>query len=118
MDRAIPLLLVTALVVGWNFFLYKQSRGRMWNPLWIAFSTTALAIVYVGAGAIGYTLDRHERFVAHTAWTGHVIWSEIGLGLLAGLVALHFWHKGLQRTRSAGHQPSARERGWPSARTD
>src|SRR4029453_9601989 len=100
MDRAIPVLVIVALVVGWNFFVYKQSGGRMWNPLWIAFSTTALAVLFVGAGAIGYTLSRHDRFVAHTAWTGHVIWSEVGIGLLAGLVAVEFWRKGLQSARS------------------
>jgi hypothetical protein len=99
MDGAIPVLVIIALVVGWNFFIYKQSGGRMWNPLWMAFSATAVAVLHVGAGAIGYTLNRHQRFVAHTPWTGHVIWSEIGIGLLAGLVAVYCWRQGLQRIR-------------------
>ena len=77
----------------------------MWNPLWIAFSLTAFAILFVGAGAMGYTLDKHDRFVAHTAWTGHVIWSEVAVGFLAGLVALHFWRKGLQRIRFVWYLP-------------
>jgi drug/metabolite transporter (DMT)-like permease len=100
MDRAIAVLLVLALVLGWNVLIYKQSGGRMWDPLWIAFSLTAFAVISVGAGAIGYTLDRHDRFVAHTAWAGHVIWSEIAVGCFAGLLALYFWRKGLQRVRS------------------
>jgi len=99
MDRVIPVLLVLALVLGWNVLIYKQSAGRMWHPLWIAFSLTALAVISVGAGAIGYTLDRHDRFVAHTAWAGHVIWSEIAVGCFTGLLALYFWRKGLQRVR-------------------
>ena len=37
MDRVIPVAIIVALVVGWNFFVYKQSGGRVWNPLWIAF---------------------------------------------------------------------------------
>lgn len=98
MDRVVPLLVVAAIVLGWNAFIYKQSAGRMWNPLWIAFSLTALAALYVVAGAIGYTLDRHDRFVAHTAWTGEVIWSEIAVGSLAGLAALLFWRKGLKES--------------------
>jgi drug/metabolite transporter (DMT)-like permease len=99
MDRAIPILVIVALVLGWNFLIYKQSGGRLWNPLWMAFSLTAVAVISVGAGAIGYTLDRHDRFVAHTAWTGHVIWSEIATGFVAGLVALYFWRRGLRRIR-------------------
>ena len=99
MDRAIAVLLGLALVLGWNVLIYKQSAGRMWHPLWIAFSLTAFAVISVGAGAIGYTLDRHDRFVAHTAWAGHVIWSEIAVGCFAGLLALYFWRKGLQRVR-------------------
>ncbi len=99
MERAIPVLVIVALVVAWNVLVYKQSGGRMWNPLWLAFSITAVAIVYVVTGVIGYTLDRHDRFVAHTPWAGHVIWSEIVVGVLAGLVAVHFWRKGLQGLR-------------------
>jgi drug/metabolite transporter (DMT)-like permease len=101
MDRVIPVLVIVVLALGWNLLVYKQSAGRMWNPLWIAFSLTALAVLFVGAGAIGYTLDKHDRFVAHTAWAGQVIWSEITVGFFAGLVALYFWRKGLQRIRPA-----------------
>jgi hypothetical protein len=99
MDRLIPVLAIFALVVGWNAFIYKHSGGRM-RPLWIAFSTTAIAIVLMTAGLIGYTLDRHDRFVAHTAWTGHVIWSQIGVGLLFALAAAFFWRNALPRLRS------------------
>jgi hypothetical protein len=74
MDRVIAVLPLLAFVLGWHWFFYRQSGGRIWSPLWIAFGTTAAAILYLVAGAIGYTLDRHERFVAHSAWTGGVIW--------------------------------------------
>lgn len=78
---------------------HKQSSARMWNPLRIAFTATAAAVLYVAAGAIGYTLDRHDRFVAHTPWAGHVIWSEIAVGLAAALVAVYFWRKGVYELR-------------------
>src|SRR3954466_12934321 len=100
MDRVIPVLAIVALVVGWNTFVYKLSGGRMLRPVWIAFSTTATAILLMTAGVIGYTLDRHDRFVARTAWTGHVIWSQVAVGLLFALVAAFFWRRGLRRVRS------------------
>lgn len=40
---------------------------------------------------------RNERET--TSWAGHVIWSEIVVGVVAGLVAVHFWRKGLQGLR-------------------
>jgi hypothetical protein len=99
MDRVIPVLTIVAFVAGWNLWLYKRSGG--WNPLWMAFSTTAAAALFLITGVIGYTLGRHERFVAHTAWAGHMIWPQILIGFLSGLMAVHFWRKGLQRMRRA-----------------
>jgi hypothetical protein len=90
---------VVAFVVAWHFFLYKQSGGRTFSWLWSAFGTTAASVLYLVAGALGYTLDRHDRFVSHTAWAGHVIWSEIALGVVFALLAVLFWRKGLERIR-------------------
>lgn len=100
MDRVIPVLTLVALVVAWNVFLYRRSGGRAWSPLWMAFSTTAAAVLYLVAGTIGYTLSRHDQFVANTAWTGSVIWWEICVGIGAALVAVYFWRKGLQKIRA------------------
>jgi hypothetical protein len=87
---------ITVLSTGWHSFLYKLSGRGRWNPLRMAFSLTAGAAIYVAAGVIGYTLDRHDRFVAHTAWAGHVLWPEIAIGAAFGLGALVFWRKGLE----------------------
>jgi hypothetical protein len=100
MDRGLPVLLVLAFVVGWHWFFYRQSGGRTLSPLWIAFSSTAAAALYLIAGAIGYTLDRHDRFVAGTAWAGGVVWSEVGIGFVMALVAAFFWRKGLRSIRA------------------
>lgn len=100
MDRVIPLLMIVALIAAWNVFLYKRSDGRAWSPLWMAFSTTAAAALFLVAGTIGYTLSKHDRIVAHTAWAGGVIWWEIGVGFGAALLAVYFWRKGLQKIRS------------------
>ncbi len=97
---SVPVLTFVALLAAWNIFLYKRSGGRAWSPLWMAFSTTAAAVLFLVAGTIGYTLSRHDRFVADTAWAGGVIWWEIGVGLGAAILAAYFWRKGLQRIRA------------------
>jgi hypothetical protein len=100
MDRVIVVLTFVALLAAWNLFLYMQSGSRAWSPLWMAFSTTAAAVLYLVAGTIGYTLSRHDQFVAHSAWTGGVIWWEVGVGLGTALLAAYFWRKGLQKIRA------------------
>ena len=87
---------VIVVVLVWNAFIYKQSAGRGWSPLWMAFNSTAVAGLFLIAGLVGYTLDRHDRFVRHTAWTGQVIWSQVGVGLVAAVLAAYFWRQGLR----------------------
>jgi hypothetical protein len=50
---------------------------RRRRPLFNALSLTAAAALFLVTGLIGYTLDKHVRFVAGTAWTGGVIWSQV-----------------------------------------
>lgn len=99
MERVLPMLTIVAFVAAWHLFFYKQSGGRTWSWLWAAFGTTAAAALYLVAGAIGYILDRHDRFIADSAWAGSVIWSEIGVGLVLALVATFCWRRGLQKIR-------------------
>src|SRR6185312_16789275 len=73
-DRVIPIVVIVAAVALWWWFLQVHSGGRARSPLWMAFSLTAASMLYLVAGFVGYTLDRHDRFVARTAWTGSVIW--------------------------------------------
>jgi hypothetical protein len=40
-------------VALWTLFLYRSSGGRMWSPLWLAFTSTALAVVFLVAGVVG-----------------------------------------------------------------
>jgi hypothetical protein len=99
MDRAIPLLMFAAFLAAWTWFLYKRSGGRMWSPLWIAFSATATSLLFLTAGALGFTLSRHARFVAGTAWSDSVIWWEVWVGIGAALMAAYFWRRGLRAIR-------------------
>jgi hypothetical protein len=98
MERLIPFLLVLALVGGWYLFLYKSSNGRLWSPLWMAFTTTASAAVLIVAGAIGYTLDRRAQFFAGTAWSDSVIWWQVGVGLAMLPLAAYSFRKAGSKT--------------------
>ncbi len=100
MEIFIPVLAIVVVVVAWNVFLYKISAGRMWSPLWMAFSATVTAGLFLGAGFLGYTLSKHDRFVAGTAWSDGVIWWEVSAGLAASVVALFLWRKGLRSIRT------------------
>ncbi len=42
---------------------------RRRSPIFNALSLTVVAALFLVTGLIGYTLDRHARFVAGTAWT-------------------------------------------------
>ena len=100
MDTAIAVLLFLAFLAAWNIFLYKRSGGRAWHPLQLAFSATATAVLFIVSGSIGYTLSRHDRFVAQTAWTGGIIWSQIWVGLAVTVVAIVLWRMGLRSIRA------------------
>jgi hypothetical protein len=98
MEQLVPILVVVTVLVTWWWFLYKHSGGRIWTPLWMAFTTTALAALFLVAGTIGYTLSRRARFVDGTAWSDTVIWWQVGVGLALLPVAAYLWRKGLGST--------------------
>ena len=103
MGPVIAVLFIVALVGGWWFLLFRFSGGRMWTPPWLAFSATALAVLFAIAGVIGYPLGRHARF-ANDPSAGQVIWSEIAIAVVAGVIAVYFWRKVLGvRTAPGAH---------------
>ena len=65
----------------------------MRRPVPLACSATALAALFLGAGVSGRTLNRHEAFVAGTAWSGSVIWWQVAAGLLLLLLAVWLWRR-------------------------
>jgi hypothetical protein len=102
MERVIPVLVVLAIGGTWYLFLYKSSNGRLWSPLWMAFGTTASAVVLIVAGVIGYALDRRAAFFAGTPWSDSVIWWQVAVGLaLLPLAALSFRKATLQAKHSS-----------------
>ena len=71
----------------------------MWysrNPFGFAFSSTAAMLLFLGAGTIGYKLDRHDRFVSHTAWADGPIWWEMAAGVVCALIAAVAWHRAIR----------------------
>ena len=102
MERAVIVLALLAFLAAWNLFLYKQSGRRAWSPLWMAFSATFAAILFIGAGSAGYTLDRFilDRFVTGTAWSDSVIWWQVWVGLAVLPVAAYLWRRGLRSLRA------------------
>jgi hypothetical protein len=95
MTVLIPLALV-GFVAVWTWALYRRSGGRYWSPLWLAFSTTAVAALLIVAGTSGYTLGRSTRFVDGTGWSDAVIWWEVGAGAALLPLCWYFWRKGLR----------------------
>ena len=73
---------------------------RRRRPLWNAFSLTAAAILLVVTGLVGYTLSKHDRFVAGTPWTDGVIWWQVAVGGALLAAAVWFWRKGLREIRA------------------
>lgn len=105
MEPLIPLALIAAFFACWHWFLHRASRGRMWSPLWMAFSATAAAILFIGSGAIGYALGRQERFVTGTVWSDEVIWWQVGVGVAILPLAAILWRIGLRSLTSTPQAP-------------
>ena len=90
-----PLIVALAMIAfgaGWRRWMYQRSTH---HPLRMAFSATATGVFFAATGLAGYTVSRHERFVTHATWVDHVIWRQVGLGALAGFVAVLLWHRAL-----------------------
>jgi hypothetical protein len=92
MMPAIVAVALLAILVGWMRLMRRQFAQR---PLWMAFSATAAGIFFLATGVAGYTLSKHDRFVAQTRWANHVIWSQVGFGALTGLLAVYLWRRAL-----------------------
>lgn len=100
MDRILAVAAVVAFVAAWNVFWYRKSGSRLWSPLWMAFSATTTAFLFLVSGSVGYSLSKHGRFVEQTPWTGGVIWWQVAVGISAAAMALVLWRKGLRSVRT------------------
>jgi membrane protein implicated in regulation of membrane protease activity len=90
----IAVLFVVGLTAIWWRFFYVRSDRRMYSPVWLAFTTTFTAALFLITGSIGYTLSALARMRAGTPWTGEVIWWQVGIGLVMSMAAVYFWWRG------------------------
>jgi hypothetical protein len=99
MDQMLAILAIVMLVATGLWLQYRLSRGRMWTPLWLAFTATAASVLFTSAGMLGYRLSKGARFDAGTAWASSVIWWQIGVGFVLAGVAAILWRQGVQSLR-------------------
>ena len=97
----IPVLIfagVIAFFTGWQYFVVRLSGRPWWNPLWMAFTLTAVALLYGPAGILGYAVPLHNPFIDHPAvWVGHVVWPQVEMAAGMALISVFFWWQGLKR---------------------
>jgi hypothetical protein len=98
MEQVLAALVVVALLAGGTWWQHRLSRGRMWDPLWIAFSMTTSACLFVVAGTVGYRLDQRSALLAGNRWADGVIWWQIGFGLVFTALAVVFWRAAIRNT--------------------
>jgi hypothetical protein len=102
MERIVAVLALAALLVfvaASHWLLYRRSRGRTSSPLWGAFTATAVAMLFVVAGALGYRLEHGVPFTIAAAWSGKVLWSQVWVGAGVALLAIYLWRRGLRSLR-------------------
>jgi hypothetical protein len=85
------LLTVGTLFGAGAWLQARLSKGRTWSPLWLAFSTTSAALLFLVAGSVGFRLDRHTVFLLGSRWSDTVIWWEVGWGAIFAGLAVIFW---------------------------
>jgi hypothetical protein len=69
---------------------------RMRRPVPLACSTTAMALLLLVAGGRGYTLSKHDAFVAGTRWTDGPIWWQVYVGVALLAVSAWLWSRALR----------------------
>jgi hypothetical protein len=100
LSAVLVILGIVAFVAGWWYLEYRVGRGRRFSPLWMAFSFTAAAVLFLTTGVAGYVLDKQDRF----AYTGEVIWSQVAIGLGAAVLAALLWTLALRRMGNASSE--------------
>jgi len=95
-------LTLVAIVAAGMWFQYRLSQGRAWSPLWLAFSSTFAAALFLVSGSIGFRLQ--TTLLATSRWSDSVIWPEVGVGLVFAGLAVLFWRRAIRDTDRKLHQ--------------
>ena len=105
MNAVITVIAIALFLGGVYWAQYRLTHGRIWSPLWMAFSFTFSGALIFLAGAGGYRLSRRARFIDGTNWTDGVVWSQITIGGVLLAIAAVCWVIAL---RSLGLQRPSR----------
>lgn len=96
----VPVLVSLAIVAVVGVWISVMYRRWVAHPIRMAFGATAAAVFFAVTGMAGYTLSKRERFVTQSAWADHVIWWQIGIGVLSGCAAVYLWRRALDDRRA------------------
>jgi hypothetical protein len=101
MTAALIVTGIIAFLAAWQYFLYRLSGRRpLWNPVWAAFTLTAVGLLYGAAGVLGYSVPLHNPVIDQpVVWVGHVVWRQVGFGSAEVLASVVFWWLGLKELR-------------------
>ena len=90
---------VVATFFFWDYYIIRDSgRRSRWNPLWMAFTLTFVALIYVVPGLFGYSVPASNPVIQNrVVYVGHILWNQIAFGAAFGLVSVACWWAGLKR---------------------
>ena len=74
---------------------------RRRSPIFNALSLAAAGALFLVTGLIGFTLDKHTRFVSGTTWSTSVIWWQVAVGATLLVAAAWCWRRGLRQLRGS-----------------
>ena len=103
MAEALIIAGVFAVVAGWQYaYGFHRTAGRLWRPLWCAFTLTFFGLIHLGPALFGYNVPFHNPVIeARVTWVGHVVWSQVQFGGWLALLSGPFWWFGLRDLRRA-----------------
>jgi membrane protein implicated in regulation of membrane protease activity len=71
----------------------------MRRPVPLACSATLGAMLFLAAGVSGYTMNKHDAFVAGTRWTDGPIWWQVAVGLVLLAASVWLWRRAIRSLR-------------------
>lgn len=67
----------------------------------MAFTLTAVALLYGAAGFMGYSVPLHNAVIEHRiVWVGHVVWPQVRMAAVVALISVLPWTLALKQLRS------------------
>ena len=68
----------------------------MRRPVPLACTATLFAVVFLATGVSGYTMSRHDAFVAGTRWSDGPIWWQVAVGAALLAASLWLWRRAIR----------------------